>query len=152
MNSKYNRKVVIENAQWTTLKLDRILQNKVYKGTLEQNKKSRISYKIHNTVVVPDDEIIVFDNAHKPLIRPEIYEQVQNILYDRNLRINKDGKLRKYNGYLKCSECGYSVYRNLNRKNGIERYFYYCGTYKKRECVISILFMKMKLMKRSLRL
>lgn len=131
LNNKYNKKVVSENDQWTTHKLDRILQNKVYKGTLEQNKKTRISHKIHNTVVVPEEERIFFDNAHKPLIRPEIYEQVQNIIYNRNAKVNKDGKLRKYNGYLKCSECGSSLYRFCRVKKGIKRYYYYCGTYSK---------------------
>lgn len=135
LNSKYNKKVVIENNQWTTHKLDRILQNKVYKGTLEQNKASRVSHKIHNKVVVPEIDRVIFDNAHKPLIRPEIYDQVQKILYNRNLRINKDGKLKKYNGYLKCSECSSNMYRNLNKKNGKERYYYYCGAYqKKKQC------------------
>lgn len=135
LKQKYGRKVAEVGEEWDTPKIDRILQNKVYKGTLVQNKKSRISHKIHKTVVVPEKDRIVFENAHKPIIKPAIYNQVQDIMYNRNLKVNKDGKLKKYNGYLKCSECGSNMYRNLNKKNGKERHYYYCGAYqKKKQC------------------
>lgn len=135
LKQKYGRKVAEVGEAWDTPKIDRILQNKVYKGTLVQNKKSRISHKIHKTVVVPEKDRIVFENAHKPIIKPAIYDQVQDIMYNRNLKVNKDGKLKKYNGYLKCSECGSNMYRNLNKKNGKERHYYYCGAYqKKKQC------------------
>lgn len=135
LKQKYGRKVAEVGEEWDTPKIDRILQNKVYKGTLVQNKKSRISHKIHKTVVVPEKDRIVFENAHKPIIKPAIYDQVQDIMYNRNLKVNKDGKLKKYNGYLKCSECGSNMYRNLNKKNGKERHYYYCGAYqKKKQC------------------
>lgn len=135
LKQKYGRKVAEVGEVWDTPKIDRILQNKVYKGTLVQNKKSRISHKIHKTVVVPEKDRIVFENAHKPIIKPAIYDQVQDIMYNRNLKVNKDGKLKKYNGYLKCSECGSNMYRNLNKKNGKERHYYYCGAYqKKKQC------------------
>ncbi len=119
--------------KWNYQMVDSILKTKTYKGMLEQNKTSRISHKIHNTVVVPEENRIIFENAHKPIIKPDLYDQVQDILYNRNVRVNKEGKLKKYNGYLKCSECGSNMYRNLNRKNGTERYYYYCGTYKKKK-------------------
>lgn len=131
LKQKYGRKVAEVGEEWDTPKIDRILQNKVYKGTLVQNKKSRISHKIHKTVVVPEKDRIIFENAHKPIIKPATYDQVQDIMYNRNLKVNKDGKLKKYNGYLKCSECGSSMYRSNRTKNGVKRYYYYCGIYKK---------------------
>lgn len=133
LNSKYNKKVVNEGEKWTTMILDTILKNKVYEGTLIQNKVGRISHKIHNKVRKSENEWIINEEIHKPIIKPDIFNQVQEILYNRNARINKDGKLRKYNGYLKCSECDSSMYRSNKTKNGIKRYYYYCGTYKKKK-------------------
>lgn len=117
--------------KWSYSNVDKIIRNKVYKGTLEQNKRTRISHKIHNVVVVPEKDRIIFDNAHKPIIKPDIFEQVQEITFNRNVRVNKDGKLKKYSGYLKCSECGSNLYRNKNQKKSLIRYYYYCGTYQK---------------------
>lgn len=54
--------------KWNYQMVDSILKTKTYKGMLEQNKTSRISHKIHNTVVVPENDRIIFENAHKPII------------------------------------------------------------------------------------
>lgn len=131
LNNKYNRKAVNEGEKWTTAIIDWIIKNPVYMGTLVQNKRGRISHKIHNKVRKSEKEWILNEKTHKSIIKPEIFNQVQEILYNRNSRINKDGKLRKYNGYLKCSECGSSMYRFCRIKNGVRKYYYYCGTYSK---------------------
>lgn len=121
--------------KWSYSNVDKIIRNKVYKGTLEQNKRTRISHKIHNVVVVPEKDRIIFDNAHKPIIKPEVFELVHEITFNRNVKVDKNGKLKKYNGYLKCSECGTNLYRELNKKNNKERYYYYCGLYRtKKQC------------------
>lgn len=129
-NTKYNKKIVRVSEEWNTVILDSILKNRVYEGTLVQNKIGRISHKVHNKVRKPEKEWIINEEIHKPIIKTDIFNQVQEILYNRNSRIDKNGKLKKYNGYLKCSECGSSMYRSNRTKNGVKRYFYYCGTYK----------------------
>lgn len=131
LNSKYNKRLANESEKWNTTIIDWILKNRVYEGTLVQNKRGRISHKVHNKIRKSEEEWIITENIHKPIIKPDIFNQVQDIMYNRNLKVNKDGKLKKYNGYLKCSECGSSMYRNNRTKNGIKKYYYYCGTYMK---------------------
>ena len=72
-------------------------------------------------------EIILWD--FNILYKEEIFNQVQDILYNRNVRVNKEGKFFKYNGFVKCSECGANLYRFTKIKNNKEKVFYYCGTY-----------------------
>lgn len=86
-------------------------------------------------VRVAEDEMDISKDKHKPIIKEEIFNQVQNILYDRNVRINKNGKFHKYTGFLKCSECGNNLYRISTIRNNIETIYYYCGTYiKTKKC------------------
>ena len=109
--------------------LDTILQNKTYIGSLVQCKRTRISHKTHNMVRVAEDEWVVSKERHNAIIKEEIFNQVQDILYNRNVRVNKEGKFYKYTGFLKCSECGANLYRKTKIKNNKEKVYYYCSTY-----------------------
>lgn len=99
-----------------------------------ENMKVRKTINLNDLILLEKVRMIYnekYDGIKENRILTEIYEQVQNIIYNRNAKVNKDGKLRKYNGYLKCSECGLSLYRFCRVKKGIKRYYYYCGTYSK---------------------
>ena len=119
--------------EWTVVMLDKILRNKNYIGCLVQGKKTRISHKNHNTVRVPEDEWIIVPDHHKAIISEEIFNQVQNIVYNRNSRVSSNGKLYKYTGYLKCADCNSSM-KKFSRPNSNSTFFY-CSTYiKNKEC------------------
>ena len=129
LKERYDIKVSRISYKWNTKMLDTILQNKTYIGSLVQCKRTRISHKTHNMVRVAEDEWVISEERHNAIIKAEIFNQVQNILYDRNVRVNKDGKFYKYTGFLKCSECGANLYRKTKIKNNKEKVFYYCSTY-----------------------
>lgn len=115
--------------------LDYILKNKTYAGTLIQGKRERISHKNHNIVRKPEEEWIVSENTHNSIISETIFNQVQSILYNRNVRVNKKGRFHKYTGFVKCSECGNNLYRMARIKKGEEQIYYYCSTYiKSKKC------------------
>jgi len=135
LKQKYNINVSKISNEWNTLMIDNILKNKTYKGYLVQYKRQRISHKAHNMVRVAEDEWIISENAHDSIIKEEIFNQVQNIMYNRNVKVNKEGKFLKYTGYVKCSECNCNLYRRTKIKHGKEKYFYYCSSYvKNRTC------------------
>ena len=129
LKEKYNIKVSRISRRWNTKMLDTILQNKTYIGSLVQCKRTRISHKTHNMVRVAEDEWVVSKKRHNAIIKEEIFNQVQDILYNRNVRVNKEGKFYKYTGFLKCSECGANLYRKTKIKNNKEKVYYYCSTY-----------------------
>lgn len=101
LKEKYNIKVSRISRRWNTKMLDTILQNKTYIGSLVQCKRTRISHKTHNMVRVAEDEWVVSKERHNAIIKEEIFNQVQDILYNRNVRVNKEGKFYKYTGFLK---------------------------------------------------
>ena len=114
--------------KWNTKMFDTILQNKTYIGSLVQCKKTRISHKTHNMVRVAEDEWVISKERHNAIIKEEVFNQVQSILYNRNVRVNKKGKFHKYTGFVKCPECGNNLYRMTRIKKNKEQP-YYCSTY-----------------------
>ena len=82
-----------------------------------------------------EDDWIISNDMHKPIIKEEVYNQVQNIMYNRNVKVNKEGKFYKYTGFVKCSECKNNLYRKIKKKKYKTIYFYYCSTYiKTKQC------------------
>ena len=84
--------------KWNAKMLDTILQNQTYIGSLVQCKRTRISHKTHNIVRVPEDEWVISNEKHNAIINEKNFNQVQDILYNRNVRVNKEGKFYKYTG------------------------------------------------------
>lgn len=135
LKKKNNLRTNLENAKWNEKSIDHILKNRVYIGTLVQGKRRRISHKTHNFLRIAEEDWIISEHKHEPIIKEEIFKQVNNILYGRNIKVNKKNELSSYSGYLKCSECGSNLCR-MNRKRGnIKEYYYYCNTYlRTKEC------------------
>lgn len=129
LKEKFDIKLSNISRKWNTKMLDTILKNETYIGSLVQCKRTRISHKVHNLVRVAEDEWIISKDRHKAIIKESIFNQVQDILYNRNVRVNKEGKFYKYTGFLKCSECGANLYRKTKMKHGKQKVYYYCGTY-----------------------
>lgn len=122
---KYN--IANVSKVWNVKMLDDILKNETYIGSLIQGKRERISHKIHNIVRVAEDDWIIVKNHHKAIIKEKIFYHVQDILYNRNSKVNNKGTYNKYSGYLKCFDCKNNLYRFT--KSNKDNVFYYCGTY-----------------------
>lgn len=131
LKERYNIIVSKISSKWNTSMLDTILQNKTYIGALVQCKRTRISHKIHNMVRVSEDEWVISKDRHNCIIQEDIFNQVQKILYNRNVKVNKEGKFYKYTGFVKCPECGCNLYRRYIIRNNNEIAYYYCSTYLK---------------------
>ena len=134
MKSFCDNKTSLIAGKWNLKLLDYVLKNRTYLGDLVQGKRTRISHKNHNIVTTPEDEWIIIPEHHKPIIKEDIFNQVQEILYNRNSRISPNGKMYKYTGYLKCADCKSSMHKFV-RPNSNNTVFFYCGTYhKKKDC------------------
>jgi len=123
--TKYNYEIKDEMKKWNNKKLDKILKNQTYTGCLVQGKRKKISYKIHKNIDVPEDDWVVVENHHKPIISKEDFKRVQDIIYERNIRIKKNHSLDIFSGHLCCSECGGNLI--LKKSKGYE--YYYCSSY-----------------------
>ena len=129
LNERLNYSAKITTKEWTNKTIDKIVKNKTYIGYLVQGRKRRVSHKIHKLVAVPENEWIIVENHHKPIVSKEVFEQVNDILYNRNIRICNNGELKKYTGFIKCADCGANLYRMSKKDNNVKIYYYYCSNY-----------------------
>ncbi|MEM2074398.1 MAG: recombinase family protein [Nitrososphaeria archaeon] len=98
---------------WTSTDIHKILTNVKYKGAM--------SFKA-------DNEIILVENTHEPIVSPEDFEKVQQILAHRRPyeeRINPHRKV-KFAGVLKCGLCKSSLVSATARGKGGTYYYYEC--------------------------
>ncbi len=123
--STYNYKVTESMKTWSTKKLDKILKNQSYTGDLVQGKRKKISHKIHKNLEIDMDDWIIVPNHHKALVTKEEFEQVQNIIYNRDIRIQKNNEYDLFSGHIKCEKCGCNLI--LRKSKGYE--YYYCSSY-----------------------
>ena len=129
LNFKY--KITKSLGIWDGTKVDDILNNRTYTGVLEQGKKRRISYKIHKNIDVSSEEWTVVPNHHKPLISKEDFEIVQDKIYSRDLRVQKNGEYDLFAGHIMCADCG----NTLTKRKGKIHEYYYCTSYiKQKQC------------------
>lgn len=96
-------------------------------GELIQSKKKTISHKVHKVIETNPEDWIIVENHHEPLIKKEDFEQVQDIVFNRDIRINKDNKYDIFSGHLKCEDCGNS----LTNKKAKNNEYYYCTSFLK---------------------
>ena len=130
-NKEYKFKVTEQMKKWDKRKIDTILNNKAYTGVLIQSKIRRISHKVHKIIRNTEDDYIVIDNHHEAIITKEEFEQVQNIIYKRDIRVNKENKYDIFAGHLKCNDCG----NTLTIKKSKNYQYYYCTSFlKEKNC------------------
>ena len=121
---------------WAYATIRNILRDKVYLGTLTQNRTGSRSYKDGTQIQKPETEWITHEDAHEAIISSELWEAVQEI--------NRAAKLRSvdnaaptpalFTSKLICADCGHPLVANRetqHRKNGtVKKYTsYYCSRF-----------------------
>ena len=132
-NEETNYKYTVKDKTgiWNNKKINKILQDRTYIGDLVQGKRKKVSHKVNKTLDVAEDNWIIINNHHKAIIDKEVFERVQDIIYERTIRVKKSNELDVFSGHLCCSECGNNLV--IKKAKGYE--YYYCSTYlKKKEC------------------
>lgn len=122
---------------WCDTTIGHILRNEMYKGTLVQGKKKMLNYKVHKMVDVPKENWIVVENNHEPIIDPETFDKVQDIL-SRDIRIKGDGtgEVSIFAGYIRCADCKRAMSKKSSNNKYKTYYYYVCNTYRKRSTQI----------------
>ena len=115
---KVNRKVKDEEWKWTYENIWKILKTYEYTGALVQKKISRITVGRNNTRRVPDDERIVVEGHHEPIVDKETYYKARALVKEHKrggVVGTDDFPLRKV---LYCGNCGLRLYK----PRSLERY------------------------------
>lgn len=115
----------IKNGKWDAKMINRILENKVYIGILEQGKTTKLNYKSTRIVDVNKDDWIVIKDSHEPIISKSIFELANKMML-RDLNTSKQNP-NLLSGMLYCKDCGSSMVRRKLKKASGEEIFYICS-------------------------
>ncbi len=117
------------NHIWNTASVRTILSNDFYTGVLRQRKYSRA--KINGKEVKLDDENnIVFEGHHEPIIDKQTFNNVKTLMSKRSTNhYHVVGKYStKYTGLLVCGDCGSPMFSRSTPRMAPS---YICGNYHK---------------------
>lgn len=121
--SRYNK-----DSFWENKTIKNILRNKVYIGTTEQNKRSRISYKNRKLRPNPKEKWNVVENTHPPIIDKKVFDMVQKMVIVQSYNRNEKKNTFLLDGLLFCYECHHKI-GVRGKKNG--HYYMVCNNYRR---------------------
>lgn len=110
---------------WTPNKINRILRNEFYTGTLVYNKRREAS----TSVMKPESEWIYVTDHHPAIIKPEQQIQAMSLLKEQNRGTYRRVHTHIFSGKVVCGKCG----RNMRampskpRKDGFVQSCYLCS-------------------------
>lgn len=117
---------------WSGSSVTNILDNKVYLGHMASLRTTSISYKNKNLIRKPDDEQILVENTHEPLITQEQWDIVQDVRQHKKRVPKHMDEPNTFSGLVFCSDCGKPLV--LHRASTMKEtaYNFKCYTYGKR--------------------
>lgn len=116
--------------EWSIISVSSIIQNDFYIGTLRQKKYTRKGIN-GKDVRIDDENQIVIENAHDPIIDTKTFAYAKEQLAHRS-KNNYRGEKKyatDYSGFLFCGDCGSPMF-SMSRPDLAAAYT--CGTYHKR--------------------
>ncbi len=114
--TKYHNKS--KTTLWGHSTVRKILTSEIYTGTLIQHKGEMISYKVHKYRELPENEHIIIENSHEPIISKEKFDLVQSLLKNKSIGGRKKQKEHLLSGLLYCPRCGAKY--NFQIQNGLK--------------------------------
>lgn len=122
---KHETGFVIKEAVWDAKMINRIIENKVYIGVLEQGKTAKLNYKSKKEIDVHKNDWIVINNAHEAIVSKTTYALANKMLL-RDLRVSKE-KPSIFSGMLYCADCGSSLVRRKVKSKSSTNIYYMCS-------------------------
>jgi len=114
---------------WGSSTIVNILQKREYLGHTI-NFKTRKHFKDKKSHYVPEDEWMIFENTHEPIIDQETFDLVQKVRSNVKRYPNGWGETAPLTGLLFCADCGGKMY--VHRTNNGKRISQYtCSQYSK---------------------
>ena len=132
-NLKYSN---INYGIWNSKTIKDILTNRTYTGDLVQNKRNKVNYKIKTVINNNPNNYIVVENTHDPIIKKELFYEVQKRIPKNIGRIEKKEN-NLFDGLLYCGDCGHRISIMPKRKIDNNHYTicnYYRTHIKQRAC------------------
>ena len=96
---------------WNHTTVKRILKNRVYLGHTVLGKTKKVSVKSKKKVPVPEQDWVITEATHEPLVDLNTFEKAQINMSKATKDYRKHEHVRKsiFGGIAFCSKCGYSL-------------------------------------------
>ncbi|MDO5095315.1 MAG: recombinase family protein [Peptostreptococcaceae bacterium] len=118
---------VVKNSKWDSKTVNRVIQNKVYIGVLEQGKTTKLNYKSKKEVKVSKEDWIITENAHESIVSKSVFILANKMLL-RDVKRSKE-KPHLLSGMLYCKDCGSAMIRRTIKRKDSESVFYICSNH-----------------------
>lgn len=128
-NEKY------KDCLWDYGAVRRILMDRCYIGDMAQGRTRTAFYKGQPTTIVPEDEYIIVEGTHEPIVSREIFDSVQR-MFDETKRAAMDIKARQekivmpenlFDELFVCGDCGRKMHYKTSRNKGRRNFYYVCA-------------------------
>lgn len=126
------------NSRWGVATVKLILSNEVYIGNMVQGRKRSAFREGRKQRLVPQDEWIIVENTHEPLIDGDTFRKVREIAEkaanDYKARLGRYDEMGTAPNILKglvyCADCGLSMERHKTTNHGASLYYVFtCRTH-----------------------
>lgn len=114
--------------KWNLSMIRRMLSDMTYLGHSVHYKKRTISFKNKRQRYLPEDQWVIIENTHEPIINKEKFDSVQMRVGVRKRVSAANNHVALFSGLLKCADCGSSLahYYKKSAKTNCQDY-YICG-------------------------
>ncbi len=122
-------------AIWQAQGVKALTRNPVYAGHMAQRKARQSLSEGMPKMMIPNEEWIVVEHTHAPIVSQEIFDKVQEITQERNekfrtLRGKYPSSENRFKGLLVCADCGTKMVRYKDVSHaGTIRYSFHCRVY-----------------------
>ena len=102
---------------WHATSVRSIMNNPVYLGKVVFGRRKTKGFFDKSIVDVPEQDWIVVEDTHEPIITQEVWDTVHQIMKSRR-RENSNGEVQMFAGLVKCSGCGSSLNASYSKPKG----------------------------------
>ena len=107
------RKETTRPTDWGAVTIGSIIKNPAYLGKLVYGKSRKVSYKSKKVIAAPENQLIVIEGTHEPLVSQEIWD-LANEIANRHRKSNRTGGTHIFSGLIFCKDCGSSMTQSQN--------------------------------------
>ena len=120
---------------WSANTILQMLKKQIYIGHMVQGTRHNPSFKMKVRELVPEEDWIIVENTHEPLIDKDTWDQVQAIINARKnkrgigTKYKKNGEIALFSGKIRCADCGSKMNYMKKEAKGRIYHVYRCSTY-----------------------
>ena len=132
-NGRHNVKL----HRWGAQTICHILERQEYIGHTVNFRTRMKSYKVHKIIYNPQDEWLIFENTHEPIITQQEFDLVQELRKNKR-RPQRSDVVNPFAGIVYCADCGERMYLSRRKNERPEQEHMRCSTYAKdtKECTV----------------